>query len=183
MKGLITCFEDFSSIKENTSRIVAEKLNLPFKVLPVSFSDCDNWINEDYDFIIQLGVAASRSIVTIERFAHNLAHSPKQADNQGVLPNNSRVDLEAPLCLETTIPFDDINKIKGNWEWSYSAGTYVCNSLYFKSLWKYKKTKVIFIHLPYHLNQKDPSKAIDEYCDIVSDAWFQISKNKITGQN
>ena len=183
MKGLITCFEDFSTIKENTSRIVAEKLKLPFKVLPVSFNDCDKTLTEDYDFIIQLGVAASRNIVTIERFAHNLAHSPKQADNKGLAPSHQRINDDESLCLETNIAIEELANMKGQWEWSYSAGTYVCNSLYFKALWKYKKTKVIFIHLPYHLNQKDPSKAIDEYCDIVSDAWFQISKNKITSQN
>ncbi len=176
MKGLITCFEDFSSIKENTSRIVAEKLNLPFKVLPVSFSDCDNLISEDYDFIIQLGVAASRNIVTFERYAHNLAHSPKQSDNLGVTPFNKEVIEGADLCLETRVAFNDLNSLQGDWEWSYSAGTYVCNSLYFKSLQRFPETKIIFIHLPYHLNQREPKEALNKYSEIVLKTWNKLSK-------
>lgn len=175
MKGLITCFEDFSTIKENTSRIVAEKLNLPFKVLPLSFVDCDTLISEDYDFIIQLGVAASRKIVNIERYAHNLAHSPKQADNLGLTPIHKKIVENEILLLETSIGIEDLNSLKGNWEWSYSAGTYVCNSLYFKSLYRFPKAKIIFIHLPYHLTQDDPINAINEFEAIILETWNKLS--------
>lgn len=176
MKGLITCFEDFSSVTENTSRIVAQKLNLPYKVLPVSFSECDKPLSDNYDFIIELGVAVSRDIVTIERFAHNLAHSPLQADNDARQPKHERIIDQADLCLETQVDHTLIDQIGGKWQWSYSAGSYVCNALYFKSLWSLKKTKVLFIHLPYHLNQTDSVKAIDEYCSIVLDAWDLLSR-------
>jgi pyroglutamyl-peptidase len=38
---------------------------------------------------------------------------------------------------------------------SFSAGTYVCNNLYYKVLTEYPNLKSIFIHVPYfeHVNQ------------------------------
>ncbi len=71
MKGLITCFENFDGVSDNTSKKVVESLGLPYLNLPVSFDRCDASLPDDLDFIIQVGVAASRSEITIERYAHN----------------------------------------------------------------------------------------------------------------
>ncbi len=164
---LITCFEDFSSIKDNTSRLVAQSLKETYSVLPVSFERCDQDL-KDNDFIIQLGVAKSRHIITIERFAHNLAHSPQQADNDSLAPENLKIIHDGPVALESTIPYDIIKDLPGNWQWSLSAGSYVCNALYFKTLHRYPKSKVVFIHFPYHLDMPKPDQALAEYTKLIS---------------
>lgn len=159
MKIAFTCFEDFSDIDANTSRLIVEQLKYPYQILPVSFNRCDNEITLDADAIIHVGVAASRARITVERYAHNLAHSPIQPDNDGHKPIHQKIMTSAPVALETTIPVALIDQIKneGLWEWSLSAGSYVCNALYFKSLWQRQQngTKIIFVHVPYHRTHPD----------------------------
>tara|TARA_R110002049_G_scaffold135956_1_gene295584 strand:+ start:96 stop:626 length:531 start_codon:yes stop_codon:yes gene_type:complete len=170
---LITCFEDFSTIKENTSRLVASQLSEKYQVLPVSFTRCDENIIE-HDHIIQLGVAQSRDAITIERYAHNLAHSPIQADNDLLRPENEKILKEGPLALESTFDYEFFEGLSGDWKWSLSAGSYVCNALYYKSLYRLTKSKIVFIHLPYHLNQKSPELALEAYRDFVQSICNKI---------
>jgi pyrrolidone-carboxylate peptidase len=138
----LTCFEDFQGIKENTSRLVVQSFKLPHQVLPVSFNRCGQNLKTDFDFLIQVGVAASRREITIERYAHNLAHSPGQADNDSLAPTRQKIIENAPLALETTIDVGQLDQLQGDWQWSLSAGSYVCNALYFKTLWGLKKKPV-----------------------------------------
>lgn len=178
MKGLITCFEDFSNVSENSSRLIVEKLGLPYQILPVSFKNCDQSLPTDLDFIIQVGVAASRNKITIERYAHNLAHSPLQTDNDGHCPQHEVIIANAPTAIETNFSPALIDEINGSWEWSLSAGSYVCNALYFKALYRMPKTKVIFIHVPHHLKSDDPAQSLNEGRELLLDAWAKITENK-----
>lgn len=176
MNGLITCFEDFSNVSENTSRLLVEKLSLPYKVLPVTFKDCDHDIPHDLDFLILVGVAASRSKITVERFAHNLNHSPVQADNNGYRPIHESIVANGPLALASTVSPLLMDQIKGAWDWSTSAGSYVCNALYYKCLYRFPQTKIIFIHVP-HDNSETALKHGREF---LLNVWTKIAKNKIT---
>lgn len=177
MKGLITCFEDFSNVSENTSRLLVEKMSLPYKVLPVTFAGCDRDIPEDLDFLILVGVAASRSKITVERYAHNLNHSPIQPDNNGHKPIHEVICPEGDIALKTQIDPNKIDQIEGNWEWSTSAGSYVCNALYYKCLYHFPKTKTIFIHVPHDNSQQ----ALKAGRDFLLQVWTKIAENKVTG--
>lgn len=176
MKGLITCFENFDGVSDNTSKKVVESLNLPSLVLPVSFNRCDQSLPQDMDFIIQVGVAASRSEITIERYAHNLAHSPTQPDNDGQKPVHQRIVQHAPLALETNIEVNLLDTIPGKWSWSLSAGSYVCNALYFKTLLNLPNTKTVFLHIPYHLKMDDPEKSLQHSAQLIT-AVFMLMSN------
>lgn len=178
MKGLITCFEDFADVRDNTSRLVVEKLNLPYKVLPVSFERCDHELPDGLDVLIQVGVAASRSKITIERYAHNLQHSATQADNDDQKPIHQEIYKGAPAAIETNINPKLFDDLPGLWEWSLSAGSYVCNALYFKSLYRLKNTQIIFIHIPHHLKANDPQQSLIESQEFILNVWSKITKNK-----
>lgn len=153
MKGLMTCFEDFSNVSENTSRLIVEGMSAPYKILPVTFEGCDRDIPDNLDFLILVGVAASRSKITVERFAHNLNHSPIQPDNNGHKPIHEQIDTAGAVALTTSIPPQLIDPIEGSWEWSTSAGSYVCNALYYKCLRRFPRTKTIFVHVPHDNSQ------------------------------
>lgn len=175
MKGLITCFEDFSNVSENTSRLMVEKMSLPYKVLPVTFEDCDHDIPHDLDFLILVGVAASRSKITVERYAHNLNHSPIQPDNNGHKPIHEAIFADAPVALASTVSPQTIDKIEGQWDWSTSAGSYVCNALYYKCLYRFPQMKIIFIHVP-HDNSETALKAGREF---LLNVWTKIAEDKV----
>tara|TARA_R110000868_G_scaffold306986_4_gene568440 strand:- start:110 stop:643 length:534 start_codon:yes stop_codon:yes gene_type:complete len=177
MKGIITCFENFDSISDNTSKKVVESLALPNLVLPVSFKRCDESLPGNLDFMIQVGVAASRNRITIERYAHNLAHSPVQADNDGQKPLNDQIVTTAPIALETNFDFELIDSVEGNWDWSLSAGSYVCNALYFKTLHRFPKMKTIFVHIPYHLSQPDQQASLEQSAKLIKELWLKITSN------
>ena len=175
MKGLITCFENFDGVSDNTSKKVVESLGFPCLALPVSFERCDGPIPDDLDFIVQVGVAASRNEITIERYAHNLAHSPVQPDNDGKKPLHQVIAKNSPVALETNVEIDLIDTIPGKWSWSLSAGSYVCNALYFKSLLRFPKAKIVFIHIPYHLKQERPEASLKESADLITAVFLLMS--------
>lgn len=177
MKALITCFEDFSNIQENSSRLAVEALGLPYQILPVSFERCDQTLPKDLDLIIQVGVAASRENISIERYGHNLAHSPGQSDNDQVSPIQQRLIKEGPAAIETNVSIDIIDSITGNWTWSLSAGSYVCNALYFKTLYRMPQTKSLFIHIPYHLSSPSPQQSLEDSRNFLLNVWNKLCLN------
>ena len=180
MKALMTCFEDFSNVKDNTSRLCVETLGIPYQILPVSYKSCDQTLPTDLDVLIQVGVAASRDKISIERYAHNLMHAPTQSDNDGYVASHEVILSHAPSALETRIDVNLIEQINGEWEWSLSAGSYVCNALYFKSLFRFPKTKILFIHVPHHLKASNPEAELKKIRTFLLEAWTKITENKVT---
>ncbi len=176
MKINFTCFEDFSHVRDNTSRLIVESLGYPYQTLPVSFDRCADGVNYDCDTLIHVGVAASREKISVERYAHNLAHSPIQADNDKFFPHHQKIIAGAPLALETTVPSHLIDQLNGDWEWSLSAGSYVCNALYFKSLWHLHQsnTRCLFVHVPYHHSKPEILNSAKDFfhelCLTLADA-------------
>ena len=72
-------------------------------------------------------------------------------DESGKLPATGKI-LEGPLALMTSFPIQEIfQKLAKEGfpvEISYSAGTFVCNDLYFRTLHEFKNLKAVFIHVP-----------------------------------
>jgi len=165
---LVTGFEPFGGETINASWEAAQRL--------------DGWRNGDYAAVVRLlpcaydasvrelvlaietlrpeailmtGQAARRSVVCVERFAHNLdaAWAP---DNLGVLRRGIRISRYAPDWLEAAAPVMAIVRaIKEAGipaRASTNAGGFVCNHLYFAAL-EYlirerRAIPAIFVHLP-----------------------------------
>lgn len=170
MKTLITAFEPFNNAKTNSSLMVIKEVAQREKILsnrdkefvfhyplPVSFSR--SWpsllsvINgqDKPSAIILMGQAEGRRKVSYERLALNWIDT-KIPDNDGALPKHGAISAGGPEALWSQAPID-----KGQpsirtrlIEPSYSAGTYVCNYLFYKTLeWaKNQNTKIGFIHVP-----------------------------------
>jgi pyroglutamyl-peptidase len=105
--------------------------------------------------ILLTGLASSRSVITLERFALNIRDYPIP-DNSGHTWRGARIDEEGPEAIRTAVDIEDIVKrlrSKGiPAEISNYAGSFVCNDVYYNALHLGKKTaadhQALFLHLP-----------------------------------
>ena len=165
MKILITGFEPFGSRKTNNSWEVAKAFRNKYEIkvlqLPVSFSQShclviDQIEKQCYDIVLMLGETSSTNDnFRLERVAINLKDSIN-ADNDGIKPDEEMLIQEAPNAYFTKFPLKKIAGQLKEAEYpvkvSNSAGTFVCNSLYFNILHYIEtnklKAKALFIHVP-----------------------------------
>ncbi len=105
------------------------------------------------DAILSLGQAATRSQVTPELVAINLRNA-RIPDNRGNSPQREAIDDQGPAAYFSTLPvFEMSEAIKDQGipsAVSYSAGTFVCNDLFFslRHHFRDEDMPIAFIHLP-----------------------------------
>lgn len=166
-KILVTGFGPFDGLPTNPSQQLCLTLeesihncSVDKLILPVSFKSAGKNLierlkSQDYRAVFLLGLAYPRSEVTLEKLAINWMDS-EIGDNDGFLPEAKKIDANAPDAYFSSMdlrplveqPFPDTPPPKI----SYTAGTYVCNALYFNALHWIKKsgapTQCLFIHVP-----------------------------------
>ena len=172
MKVLVTGFEPFLQNKQNSSWAVAEKV-AAFRIdgvlivveqLPVSFDRVGDRLRElvakhSPNLIILLGQAGGIDCVKVERVALNLMDA-KNADNDGFIPDEVPININAPTALITSTPIKrlvaDVEKKGIPVKLSNSCGLYVCNRAYYEALTICNETpgvQALFVHLPYYEGQ------------------------------
>lgn len=155
MKVLITGFEPFHDHKENPSAKLLPLLagEAETLLLPVSFERA--WqalqpkLQENWDVILLLGLAADRKEICLELVALNGINA-KRPDNDGRSVLFQSIDAEGSAALISEWPLH---------EWaeraqaeglpikvSLSAGAFVCNYVYYKA--RQTTTKALFVHVP-----------------------------------
>lgn len=165
MKVLISAFEPFGNSRRNSS--LDTLLSLPRNIggcdintitLPVVYDLCGQVLCSAIDairpdFVISLGQAEGRGQVTPEYAALNVKHSQTE-DNIGQLFLSSPIDEHGPDAYFSTIfPDKTVDYLYSKSipsSLSFSAGTYVCNNLMYRSLSFCKPLGIRagFIHLP-----------------------------------
>ncbi len=173
MKILVTAFEPFGDNVLNSSWEVAKLLpdsigsSVIIKdLLPVDFMVageklCSLIEFHSPDVVLSLGQSSKYEGLSIERVALNLMDSIKP-DNVGHLPTNEPIHSDGDTAYMTTLPvrlLTDACNLKGiAAKVSNSAGTFVCNSVYYEALYTIVKrhlpVKALFVHLPYILEQE-----------------------------
>jgi pyrrolidone-carboxylate peptidase len=190
MRILITSFGPFNDFKSNPSNQIMErlhqKINLSshpltdyeFETIDVSWNGVTKFIeakkNDAFDFIIHLGVAANETNMRIETCGQNIQSG---TDIENVCPNENQI-IKNESNLITNISIGIINNfvLKNKIVYvSKDAGTYLCNYLYYKSLYYLgKKSSVLFIHTADTQNQpmaptvEDQSETIHQLINILT---------------
>jgi pyroglutamyl-peptidase len=179
MKVLITGFEPFQKEKLNPSCEILKQLPDKFEkiVLPVSykrsFAGLEKLLQQnDYDHIFMLGQAGGREKICLEKVAMNFVGA-KIPDEDGQYLEDQLIDPTAPQSFISNQPIEAWieNLPKDKVMISQSAGSFVCNYLYFKTLYwlalNRKTTHAVFIHLPWMPQQnKTPHMSLDEMAQI-----------------
>ncbi|MBC7741902.1 MAG: pyroglutamyl-peptidase I [Bdellovibrionaceae bacterium] len=194
MDILISGFKPFLGETINPSEKIVQKLstsqeNIRTITLPVEFENAFEILKIEIiknhpDYLIMLGQASGRSVVSLERIALNWVqtHHP---DEKGAMPPTGSIQEGAPLARMSKFPIDSIfEDLKGLGlpvEISFSAGAYVCNDLYFRVLQEFPKLKAIFIHVPLireQLKENDPRPALQfsQAFQVIQSAIQLLSK-------
>jgi pyroglutamyl-peptidase len=162
MKILVTGFNPFLGQTLNPSQRLATELENDFSanveslILPVEFKTSSDYLFKnktlnEYDHVLLIGQATGRSKVGFEKVALNWVQT-EHRDEAGFRPNPGPIDPSAETALLSQFPIDNIvHYLKSkdlNVEISFSAGTFVCNELYFRCVQKHPKTSIVFIHVP-----------------------------------
>lgn len=187
MRILVTCFEPFGRDAVNASREAVGLLpdivgghRLEKCVLPVSFVRSPEALARacsevSPDMILMTG-QAPRSEVCLERIAVNWAIS-SGTDNDGLRATGERIYPGAPDGLFTPLPVDSLaSSLSGRGlpaRVSNSAGTFVCNRLYYEALHRCAVIPSLFVHVPLMPSQAEargparPSLPADMSASVV----------------
>ncbi|MDE6357816.1 MAG: pyroglutamyl-peptidase I [Eubacteriales bacterium] len=168
MKVLVTGFDPFDKDTINPAYEAVKKL--PDKIknaeiikleIPTSFKRSEIVIKEAIEkyspnIILSVGQAGGRNEITIEKVAINLLEA-RIKDNDGYQPFDTPIKEDGETAYFTNLPIKGMVKhIKDNnipASISYTAGTFVCNSVMYNILYlinkKYTNLKGGFMHVPF----------------------------------
>ena len=160
-KILVTGFEAFDKSAINPSAEIVQALkgdDLVTAILPVVFGQASAQLRELIDLhkpraVLCLGQAEGRSEMTPERIAINLDNA-RIADNAGNQPLEQRIMADGPDGHFSTLPIEKmVASMKAAGipaSISLSAGTFVCNHIFYvlQDYLKDSSVKSGFMHVP-----------------------------------
>ncbi len=156
MKLLITGFVPFGDNKENPSEICLNELKKEYEtlLLPVSLEKAPKLLLEKINtyqptHIISLGLASNRLHISLELIGINYLKF-SLPDNDGITIKGKKINAELNDGIITNININNLIDLLGKNDiktyLSSTAGTYICNLIYFTAL-NYTRNS-LFIHLP-----------------------------------
>lgn len=167
MKGLVTGFDPFDGDPINPSYEAVRRLPACIGTLDVVTAQLPTSFNrgtvklralmrrERPDIVLCVGLAADRRAISIERVAVNLDDA-RLPDNDGARPADKPVVRGGPTAYFSTLPVRAIIKRLGvesiPCELSMSAGTFVCNHVFYALMHLAARRAVPlragFVHVP-----------------------------------
>tara|TARA_B100000965_G_scaffold83106_1_gene66859 strand:- start:27688 stop:28674 length:987 start_codon:yes stop_codon:yes gene_type:complete len=189
---LLTGFEPFAGLDINESSEVVKIIsNTGLQDIEIisSFLSVDEEGTEssldiikawEFDAVIHLGLSRNSEKILLERFATNMI-SMELPDNSGRMVKKSKILENAPERIETKVSihnFDEEFEHDKDVQWSHSAGRYVCNETYFKTLYglSHSTIPILFIHLP-----KMSEISLSRQAEVVSRAIrLMVTRPKMT---
>ena len=166
---LLTAFEPFDGEALNPSLEAAramtklqfngaaiERLELPVDRFRAAEAILDRLRENRPDVVVMLGEAGRRLRVTPERVAINVDDF-RIPDNAGNQPKGEPIVEGAPVAYFATLPiYEIVDRLKAAnipAEISNSAGTYLCNRIFYRVMHflaeEQSRVRAGFIHLPY----------------------------------
>ncbi len=168
MKILVTGFEPFGSDTYNPSMEVLKLLEaesddpqIETAVIPVAKGNAEEAIIRKMEsvhpaYVIMLGLAGGRKGITVERTAINIDDF-RIPDANGITLHDEPIDSAGPAAYFSGLPYRDMiaamKEAGFDASLSESAGTYICNHVFY-ALSNYISKHHLpvrcgFIHLPY----------------------------------
>jgi len=166
-KVLITGFEPFGGGKTNPTEFLARTLDgasvrerrLIGVTLPVVFGQAREQLESAIEqhapeLVLCLGLAANRKAISLERVALNIDDA-SLPDNAGQQPIDRPIEAFGPAAYWSTLPIKamktQLEAAGYQAEISQSAGTYVCNHLFYGLMHSLRSRTGIrggFVHIP-----------------------------------
>jgi pyroglutamyl-peptidase len=181
LRFLLSGFEPFADDEINLSRELMNYIaNLNLKdvdtiVLPVSFERAFPLLQAQIakinpEVILMFGLNSKISKINIEKVAINFI-TARIPDNDGLQPKNQIINpQDASAYFASLDPFlvqSKLNELGTDCDISYSAGTYVCNYLYYQVLSNFN-VPCVFLHIPHYINDNDFDKLVDAVKSLIT---------------
>ena len=172
MRIVVTGFEPFGGESVNVSWEAVKGLHGVEKVLlPVSFRRAVSMIREiiSYhpDAVLCVGEAGGRSRISVERVAVNLMDA-RIPDLDGYQPVDIKIRQDGPAAFLSTLPTRKLAEGMKNAELSYTAGTYVCNTVFYALMDAVRDTiPAGFIHVPKTMELSKITEALQAAVQII----------------
>lgn len=186
MKILISAFLPFDNNEINYSIEVLKRIDktkfIKKITLPVEYYNSFKILKEEIlkfkpNIIIILGEARTYKNVAFEIIGNNqLSNKP---DNNNLIPKTKKIIKNGPDVLFSTLDYNLFKKafisVNADYHLSYSAGTYVCNSLLYQTLYYIKQTKKAikcgFIHIPMldNYQETDVINGLNKYLELLKE--------------
>lgn len=159
MRIVVTGFEPFDGREKNASWEAVRALQgVERTLLPVSFARAAERVRaiaaSRPDAVICVGEAGGRKAVSVERTAINLMDA-RIPDCDGAQPRDAAIIEGGPAAYFSTLPtrriLDAVSGAGIPAEMSYTAGTYVCNCVFYALMESARAHQVKaagFIHVP-----------------------------------
>ncbi len=156
---LLTGFEPFGGDAHNPSSAVAEALeseNVAVRILPVDGTKIQSALEAAIQAtqpkaLLMLGLARGKNRFALEKIALNWLEY-RIPDNTGQLKRGQKIFEDAPDALLSSLPLEAIQRALKSQniplEISYSAGTFLCNHVFFLARALYPSLAAGFLHLP-----------------------------------
>lgn len=174
-KILVTGFEPFGGEITNPSAWILDKVkadselsqNCETLLLPVTFGEAHKPVlealkNHEFKAWVGFGQAGGRAKICLERVAINWQESTI-ADNSGLKPEPSLLAPGGEKAYFSRGPLEKMQTVLDlaglPCEISFTAGAYVCNSLYYQVLSHLPESMWgLFVHVPYLKHQVEGKK-------------------------
>ena len=172
MNIVVTGFEPFGGEKVNASwEAVRELQGVQTVLLPVSFRRAAAAVREivssSPDAILCVGEAGGREKISVERVAVNLMDA-RIPDNDGFQPVDAKIREDGPAAYFSTLPTRALAEAMENAEISYTAGTYVCNAVFYTLMDAARESiPAGFIHVPKTMEIPALTKALEAAVRII----------------
>ena len=166
MKILVSCFEPFAGDAVNSAQEAVARLpkrlggaEIAAVVLPVVFGASGDKLleaigRERPDAVISVGQAGGAAAIRVERVAVNLDDA-RIPDNAGAQPEDRPIVPGGPAAYFATLPVKRmvraVRDAGAEAEVSNSAGTFVCNHVFYRAMHAAAGTRVRagFVHVPF----------------------------------
>jgi pyroglutamyl-peptidase len=166
---LLTGFEPFGGEQSNPSWLAVQQLDgyqlddevqIVSRQLSCVFEKSQNELQKAIEeltpvLVLALGQAGGRTELCFEKVAINFIDA-RIADNAGAQPLDKPIVPDGPTAYFTTLPIKAmVNSLKQQGipaAVSYTAGTYVCNTIFYALMHQLKDTPKVragFLHIPY----------------------------------
>lgn len=170
---LVTGFKPFHIYPVNPSELIVNQMNgtliqdftIVGKVLPIDFEIASEIVQETIDeiqpaIVVCLGLAPGENTIRLEALAINIQYDPYV---ENPFQSLKKVDTEGPFLLRSTLNIkDSYSNLKNDnipVKITYSAGWYLCNTVFYDTMYYLDKNKIDipagFIHIP-QLIEDDP---------------------------
>ncbi|MCA9794032.1 MAG: GNAT family N-acetyltransferase, partial [Candidatus Eremiobacteraeota bacterium] len=183
MSILVTGFEPFAGASRNPSAEVLDLVEHPTLLLPVdsqaAFPRLQERARELHPkLLVCLGEARGSAFIRVERLAVNL-NDFNIPDSAGRVKVDEAVVEGGPPSYWSTADtrgwLAALHQAGLAAELSYSAGTYLCNQVYYQALHHLLAAQVVFLHLPTQVEITAVARVVNQARPSLTDHLVHLS--------